>query len=177
MCFLHFVAGCVLETHEQTNKETKTRKNKLRCFRSVLVCTTVPAFRLSFGLFMSRNRGKPCAPSVLRFLWLALGLVGIFSPLVSLTFRGSLILPTKRAPRVSCTNRFCGLACFRSAFRLPSFRKCFRAGIPLPVSCAPILASGLAASRARFPVFLSGVPLVAVVVLLFVSVSAFLRRF
>ena len=148
------------------NTQTKNTKHKQRTQKQLapslpcaVPCFTVHPLSLNFDYFFSPNRERPCAPSVTRFLWFAVGLcvsrrapsrlsaTGLaFSPLRSLTPRGSLISSHKRAPRVSYTNRFCGLAFAWFVFCFPLFRKvcrlspflCARCPFVFRVSFAPL---------------------------------------
>lgn len=70
---------------------------------------------------------------------------------------GLSLFQTQRAPRVSFTNRFCGLAFFRFAFCFPLSRKVCRLS---PFLCVryPCVCRSSFAPFCRFPVFLSGAP-------------------
>lgn len=91
------------------------------------------AFFCILTTLFSPYRGKPCAVSVLRFLWFALGVVPIISPRAhSHILRGvSHFRNTTRAPRVSFTNRFCGFA-FVFAFFVALYLAKFARGFAFP---------------------------------------------
>ena len=159
------------------NTQTKNTKHKQRTQKQLapslpcaVPCFTVHPLSLNFDYFFSPNRERPCAPSVPRFLWFAVGLcvsrrapsrlsaTGLaFSPLRSLTPRGSLISSHKRAPRVSYTNRFCGLAFAWFVFCFPLFRKVCRLS-PFLLSRCPCVFRVSFAPFCRFHVCQSCAP-------------------
>lgn len=99
MPFWHFVAGCVIETHETTTHETNEKhKNKLHIFsRSVYHHTTVPAFFFILATFF-RPIGKNLAYLAFRVSF-GLRWVCVFHVVPPLAFR----LPVS-------TFRLCGLS-------------------------------------------------------------------
>lgn len=114
-------------------------------------------FYTYFDYFFSPDRERPCAPRVLRFLWLAVGAVGIISPLRSLTPRGSLTFPNNtRAPCFSY-NWFLRFR-FRLVCFLPSFISQGLKPFGFPFVAVSVCFPRLPAPFCRFPVFLSGAP-------------------